>query len=200
MNKEQLIALGLTEEQAQSILDGFGQMIPKDRFDGVNNAKKLLETQVANYETQLKGLQDKAKDDTDMQAEITRLQNDLTQAKTDYEQQLQDERLGTAIKLALVGKVQDMDIVAGLLDKAKIELDEKGAVKGGLDDQLTTLKESKSFLFVPEKEEKKPTLRGVNPAGGDGGAGGELSTGSAFAKELNEKGSPATNAPNLWAQ
>ena len=200
MNKEQLLAAGLTEEQAQAVLDGFGQMIPKASFDEVNSAKNNLETQVYDYEQQLNGLKDKAKGHEDLQAEITRLQNEHQESKTQYEQQLQDERLGTAIKLALAGKVQDMDIVAGLLDKEKIELDEKGAVKGGLDDQLTTLKESKSFLFVPEKEEKKPTLRGVNPAGGEGGAGGELSTGSAFAKELNEKGTPATNALNLWAQ
>lgn len=198
MKKEDLIALGLTEEQAQSVLDGFGQVIPKSRFDEVNNAKKTLEQQVADYETQLKDLQDKAKGNEDLQAEITKLQEAQQQAKTQYEQQLQEERLNAAVKLSLAGKVQDVDIVVSLLDKAKIELDDKGAIKGGLDDQLTTLKETKSFLFVPEKDNKQPNFKGVNPAGGTG-SGEELSTGSQFAKEFNEKGKAASSdAPSLW--
>lgn len=171
MKKEDLIALGLTEEQAQSVLDGFGQVIPKSRFDEVNNAKKTLEQQVADYETQLKDLQDKAKGNEELQTEITKLQEAQQQAKTQYEQQLQEERLNAAVKLSLAGKVQDVDIVASLLDKAKIELDDKGAIKGGLDDQLTTLKESKSFLFVPEKgnnQQHQQQMRGFVPPAGNG--------------------------------
>lgn len=60
--------------------------------------------------------------------------------------------LNTALKLALNGQAHDPDIVAGLLDKTKIELDDNGAVKGGLDDQLTGLRESKGFLFVPKRK------------------------------------------------
>lgn len=197
MNKEQLIALGLTEEQAQSILDGFGQMVPKTRFDEVNNAKKTLEEQVKTHETQLKDLQDKAKGNEELQVTITELQKANEMAKSEYEQQLKDERLSTALKLALTGKVHDGELVAGLVDKTLIELDDKGNVTKGLDEQLKSLQESKSFLFVPEKEEK-PTFKGWNPAGGNGGAGGELDTGSAFAKQFNEKGAVGSDAPNPW--
>lgn len=133
MNKEQLIALGLSEEQAQSVLDGFGQMVPKSRLDD-----KIQE---------------------------------LKTAKDQHEAELAETRLTSAVKLALTGKVQDLDIVSSLLDKAKIELDEQGNVKGGLDEQLTTLKESKSFLFVPENEpqqQQPPSWSGGqhNPPGG----------------------------------
>lgn len=168
--KEQLLAMGLTEEQAQSILDGIGQVIPKSRFDEVNNAKKALEEQVKTHESQLKELQDKAKGNEELQAEITKLQDAQKQAQEQYEQQLKDERLSAAVKLAVAGKVHDADLVAGLLDKAKIELDDKGAIKGGLDDQLTTLKESKSFLFVPEKDnnQQQQQMRGFVPPAGNG--------------------------------
>ncbi|MFF5993455.1 phage scaffolding protein [Lysinibacillus sp. KU-BSD001] len=173
LTKEILLSMGYTEEQAQQLLEAQGVVIPKTRFDEVNNAKKALEKQIETHDAQLKDLQDKAKGHETLQAEITKLQEAQQQAKEQYEQQLQEERLSAAVKLSLAGKVQDVDIVAGLLDKAKIELDDKGAIKGGLDDQLTTLKESKSFLFVPEKEtqQQQTNLRGFVPPAGDGGAG-----------------------------
>ncbi|MDT2249027.1 phage scaffolding protein [Paenibacillus larvae] len=51
-----------------------------------------------------------------------------------------------AIKLALNGQVHDEELVAGLLDKTKLELDESGALKG-LDDQVKVLQESKAFCL-----------------------------------------------------
>lgn len=199
MKKEDLIAMGFSEEQADALINKYGAMIPKERFDEVNNAKKTLEEQVKTHETHLKDLQDKAKGNEELQATITELQQANETAKTEYEQQLKNERLSAALKISLAGKVHDVDLVAGLLDKATVELDDKGNVTKGLDEQLKSLQESKSFLFVPEKDEKKPpTLRGLNPAGGDGGAGGELDTGSAFAKQFNEKGAVGSDAPNPW--
>lgn len=199
MKKEDLITMGFSEEQADALINKYGAMIPKERFDEVNNAKKTLEEQVKTHETQLKDLQDKAKGNEELQVEIAKLQEEQKQAKEQYEQQLKDERLSTALKLSLAGKVHDVDLVAGLLDKATVELDDKGNVTKGLDEQLKSLQESKSFLFVPEKDEKKPpTLKGLNPAGGDGGASGELDTGSAFAKQFNEKGVVGSDTPNPW--
>lgn len=173
LTKEQLIEMGLTEEQAQKVLDGVGQTIPKSRFDEVNNAKKALEDQVKTHESQLKDLQDKAKGNEEMQAEITKLQDAQKQAQEQYSQQLQEERLSAALKLAVAGKVHDADLIAGLVDKTKIELDDKGNVKAGLDEQLKSLQESKSFLFVPEKEtqQQQQQMRGFVPPAGDGGAG-----------------------------
>lgn len=200
MKKEDLIALGLTEEQADALIGKYGTMIPKERFDEVNNAKKTLEEQVKQHDSQLKSLQDKAKGNEELQAEITKLQEAQQQAKKEYEQQLKDERMSTALKLALFNKVHDADLVAGLIDKGKVELDEQGNIKGGLDEQLKILQESKSFLFVPEKEEKKFEFKGWSPAGGGDSKDGELSVGSAFAKELNEKGTPSSDTLNPWAK
>ncbi|MCH7321774.1 phage scaffolding protein [Solibacillus sp. MA9] len=199
MKKEDLITMGLSEEQADALINKFGAMIPKERFDEVNNAKKTLEEQVKTHETQLKELQTKAKGNEELQAEITKLQNEQKQAKEQYEQQLKDERLSTALKLALAGKVHDADLVTGLVDKTLIELDDKGNVTKGLDEQLKSLQESKSFLFVLEKEEKKPpTFKGWNPAGGSDEKDGELSVGSSFAKQFNEKGAVGSDSPNPW--
>lgn len=52
MKKEELIAKGLTEEQATAVIDIYTNemkgFIPKARFDEVNTAKADLEKQVAD--------------------------------------------------------------------------------------------------------------------------------------------------------
>lgn len=195
MKKEDLIAMGLSEEQADAVVGKYGTMIPKERFDEVNKAKKTLEDQVKNHETQLKDLQDKAKGNEELQKTITDLQQANETAKTEYEQQLKDERMSAALKLSLHSKVHDVDLVAGLIDKTTIELSEDGKVTKGLDEQLKSLQESKSFLFVPEKQQ--PTFKGWVPAGGLGEGEGTSDMGSNFAKMANEKGTSDTNN-NPW--
>jgi len=187
VKKEDLIAMGLSEEQADAIVGKYGTMIPKERFDEVNKAKKTLEDQVKNHEIQLKDLQDKAKGNDELQKTITDLQQANETAKTEYEQQLKDERMSAALKLSLHSKVHDVDLVAGLIDKTTIELSEDGKVTKGLDEQLKSLQGSKSFLFVPEKQQ--PTFRGWNPAGGADGGTDTSDIGSNFAKIANDKGS-----------
>lgn len=195
MKKEDLIAMGLSEEQADAIVGKYGTMIPKERFDEVNKAKKTLEDQVKNHETQLKDLQDKAKGNDELQKTITDLQQANETSKTEYEQQLKDERMSAALKLSLHSKVHDVDLVASLIDKTTIELSEDGKVTKGLDEQLKSLQESKSFLFVPEKQQ--PAYRGWIPAGGVDDGKGASDIGSNFAKIANDKGS-SDASKNPW--
>lgn len=152
MNKEQLMALGLSEEQAQSVLDGFGQMVPKTRLDDKIKELKTANETITKYEVDLEDLKPKAVGNDKLLEQIQKLQDDNKANTEKHQAELAETRLNSAMKLALSGKVQDIDIVLGQLDKTKIELDEQGNVKAGLDDQLTTLKESKSFLFMPENE------------------------------------------------
>ena len=194
MNKEQLVALGMTEEQADKVIAGFGTMIPKTRFDEVNDAKKQLETDLAARDTQLEEL--KKVDAEGLQAEIAKLQGENATAKEKYDNDLKASQLASAIKLALHGKAQDADIVASQLDISKVELNEDGTIKGGLDEQLTVLQGAKPFLFVPEKKEQ--TFKGWVPTGGNDDKNNELDIGSNFAKEANSKGTPTSDAPNPW--
>ncbi|BDH60134.1 hypothetical protein MTP04_02640 [Lysinibacillus sp. PLM2] len=197
MTKEQLIALGLTEEQADKVVAGFGSMIPKSRFDDVNEAKKDLETQIKDRDKQLKDLEAKAKGNEDLTKQIQDLQEANKQAKADFEAKLKETQLTSALKLALAGKVHDENLVAGLIEKEKIELNEDGTIKGGLDDQLKTLKESKSFLFVPEKE-TKPSIKGAKPLDNPGGGTDPINVGANFAKMLNERGKAPSTENNPW--
>ncbi|MCT6924085.1 phage scaffolding protein [Metasolibacillus sp.] len=187
MKKEDLIAMGLSEEQATAIVDKYGNMIPKERFDEVNNAKKALDETVKKHEADLEELRKQAKGNEQLQATITELQQANETAKTEYEQQLTNERMSAALKLSLNGKVHDVDLVAGLIDRNAIELDKDGNVTKGLDEQLKTLQESKSFLFVPEKAETTQ-FKGFTPAEArtGGGGGAEFSLGKLIAEERSK--------------
>lgn len=185
MNKEQLLALGLTNEQADKVIEGFGQMIPKSRFDEINEAKKQLEQQIKDRDNQLKELQKKAEGNEELTKQIQELQEANKQAKTQYEQQLKDLQVSSAIKLALAGKVHDADLVAGLIDKSKIELGEDGKITKGLEEQIKSLQESKSFLFVPQKQQQQQLL-GFKPVDGQGLGTQQTDDNDNFGKQVAE--------------
>lgn len=194
MNKDQFIALGLTEEQAEKAaaasaeeLKGF---IPKARFDEVNTAKKKAEDDLKDRDKQLEDLKKSSGDSEALKQQIEKLQGENKAAQEKYEADMKELRLGTAVKLALTGKVHDPDIVASLLDKTKIELDDSGSVKGGLEDQIKALQTSKGFLFVPEDNGGGQfQFKGFKPqesSGGSAGAGGGNNQAGDFGKRLAE--------------
>ena len=151
MTKEQLIALGLTEEQATKAAAASAEelktYIPKVRFDEVNDAKKQAERDIATRDKQIEDL--KKVDAEGLKAEIEKLQGENKTAKGKYETDLKDLTLTNAIKMALAGKVHDEALAAGLIDKTKLVIDGEKIV--GLDEQVKSLKESKAFLFKEEK-------------------------------------------------
>lgn len=166
---------GIPEEQAKKIMEGveghYKGYVPEHRFKEVNDAKKSLESTLKERDQQLADLKKSAEGNEALQNQIKELQEANKQASEKYQSELSELRTNTALKLALSGKVHDPDLVVGLLDKTKIELDEAGNVKAGFDDQLKALQESKAFLFV---QEQTPRFRGMSPADGaaDGGGGG----------------------------
>lgn len=196
--KELLKNAGIAEDQVETIVASATKeapkyVVPKAKFNDLSTEKKSLETQLSERDTQLEEL--KKVDVEGLQAKITELQQTNETVKQQHEQELKDERLSSALKLALSGKVHDSDLVTGLIDRNTIELSEDGKVTKGLEEQLKTLQESKSFLFVPEKQ--PPTFKGWNPAGGTDNGAGASDIGSNFAKMANEKGASDTNN-NPW--
>ncbi|MFJ3386318.1 phage scaffolding protein [Lysinibacillus sp. NPDC086135] len=192
MKKEELIALGLTEELAQKVLDGFGTMVPKSRLDDKIQENKDLTTQLKDRDTQLEEL--KKVDAKGLQTKIEELQQENTDAKAKYESDLKETQLSNAIKLALHGKVHDTDITSREIDKTAIELDVDGNITKGLEEQLKTLQESKSFLFVPKSS---PLPAGVKPGEGkkdDGNANSNDNYGKRIAEEVSGNTQHLTDA------
>lgn len=172
MKKEELIAKGLTEDQAKAVMDIYTEemkgYIPKSRFDEVNTAKGNLEKQVADRDEQLKTLKDEAKDSEVLQQKITNLEEANKKAKKDYEAQIRDMKLTSAIKNQL-GDCKYPDLVADKFDRSKLILADDGSVSG-LAEQLKTVKETYKELFRPPVSGKTPPNNGKTPSQGSAGS------------------------------
>ena len=162
MKKEELIAKGLTEEQAKAVMDIYTEemkgFIPKSRFDEVNTAKADLEKQVADRDKQLKVLKDEAKDSEALQNKITELEDANKATKKSYEDKIRDMKLTSAIKDQLTD-CKYPELVADKIDRTKLILAEDGTVSG-LTDQLKTVKETYKELFTPPVSGKTPPNNG----------------------------------------
>lgn len=200
MKKEALIALGLTEEQVNKVIEGYGQMVPKARLDEKISQVNAMTEQVKDYDIQLEAL--KKVDAAALESKIEELQSANTQAQADFAKQLQDTLLRSEMSMALHGKVHDADLVMGLIDREALTLTD-GKITSGLTEQLKTLGESKPFLFVPETQtappEKQKTTTGFVPHKTESSTFSEpLSVGAQFAQTANGIQAPAGNVP--WGQ
>ncbi|MDF9412970.1 hypothetical protein E1B06_14895 [Brevibacillus laterosporus] len=192
--KELLKSMGLSDEQIIKIMGGVDEKykgyVPKHRFDEVNEAKKQLETDLKDRDKQLTDLKKSVGDNEDLKKQIETLQNDNKTKDEQYQAKIKDMQVSTAIKLAIHGKVHDADLIVGtsntpgMLDKSKIEVNEDGTVKSGLDDQIKALQESKAFLFVEKPQDKGFQFKGAQPAEGTRNNGDNKGQTDDFGKRL----------------
>ncbi|MGG0718688.1 phage scaffolding protein [Robertmurraya massiliosenegalensis] len=187
MKREFLEGLGLEKDKIDSIMAEHGKTVEsyKSKNTDLTGSLDDLKKQLGQRDKDLKELKKQVGDSEELKTKLDNLQKQYDADKTDYETKLKDTQLSSALKLALAGKVHDADLVTGLIDKTKIELGEDGNVSKGLDEQLKTLQESKSFLFVPEQD--TTTISGISPAGGQGGNSGNQGAGDSFGKKLAEE-------------
>ena len=167
MKKEDLIALGLTEEQADKVLGAYTEelkgFIPKTRFDEVNDAKKDLEQQLKDRDKQLKELGDKAKDNEELSKQIRELQEANKTTKEQYETKLKDLKIEAAIREKLTD-TKYPDLLITKFDKSKLVVGADGTVSG-IDEQLTGLKEQYKDLFTPDVKGNPPYNKDKSPSG-----------------------------------
>lgn len=163
---ELLKGLGIVEDKAaeakkqiNSYLDG--AYVPKSRFNEVNEEKKTMAAAVSERDKQLEVLKKSTGDVEGFKKQIKDLQEANKKAKEESEQALKDLKINDAIKMAVVGDAQDVDIVSSLVDKSKIILGEDGKITG-LKEQVEELKKNKAFLFKNVQNPK------YNPNGGNG--------------------------------
>lgn len=132
--------------------------IEKSKFDEVKQAKKQLETDIKDRDIQLETLKKSVGDNATLKQQIETLQADNKKKDEDYQAELKDLKLTNAIKLAIADSAQDVDLVSGLIDKTKLILLDDGKVTG-LEEQVTGLKESKSFLFKSADENNTDNIQ-----------------------------------------
>lgn len=166
MKKEDLIKLGLTEEQAEKVAEVFAEelkgFIPKFRFDEVNEAKKRLEEDLKKRDQQLEEL--KKLNPEKLQEEINRLQEENKQAQKQYEEELNKIKLENAIEKALISaKAKNIKAVKALLDLEKIKLNGEELI--GLKEQLDNLQKAEDSKFLFNIADEKPSFnfKGIKP-------------------------------------
>jgi hypothetical protein len=195
MKKEQLLELGLTEEQADKVLNLHKEVltgfIPKARFDEVNETKKELEQQIQERDNQLKELQKKAKGNEELEKRIQELQETNKATKEQYEAKIIDMTINAAIQSKLTD-AKYPDLLLTKFDRSKLSIAEDGTVLG-VDEQLAALKEQYKDLFKPDLRGREPNNIGGAPPG----------TKNPWSKEhfnLTEQGRILRENPELAAQ
>lgn len=174
MNREELKALGLTDEQIDKVMAAHGKVVnatkdKADKVDGLESQIKDYKTQLADRDKQLEGLSKQVKDNEDLTAEINRLKEENKTATADLQKKLESQAFDFALEKALTGaKVKNSKAIRGLLDMETIKLD--GETLKGLDDQIAKLKESDAYLFESDSE-PNPSPQIVLPGNPDGGQG-----------------------------
>lgn len=163
-----------------------GNWFPKSKFDEANEAKKKLESDLADRDKQLETLKADAGTSEELKKQIETLQAENKANKEKYESDLKEIKLTSAIKTALVGKVHDEDLVAGLFDREKLVIGDDGKIVG-LDEQLKGLQESKGFLFKAEEDPKPPRINRVGGGGGGDPEPKDLTLKDAIEAHLSQK-------------
>ena len=171
MTKEQLVEWGLTEEQADKVMEGLnGSFVTKARFNEVNTELSAAKKTIGERDAQLEELKKASGDTKALQDQITQLQADNMKKDEDHANELKALKIGNAVELALTGAKAKNNtavkaLLAGFLDEA--ELAEDGTVKG-LDDEIKKLVEGKDTAFLFDRAVTK--FKGAKSAEkGDGG-------------------------------
>lgn len=155
MTKEQLIAAGLSPEQADAVLKLHtaaidGNYIPKATFEVEREKVKTLTADIAVRDTQIKELGAFKGTAEQLQTKVTELETKNATDKAAYDTKLTEITNNAAVTAELQGKVHDVGDVISKLDFSKIVFKD-GKVVSGFTEQVDTLKKDKPHYFVAEK-------------------------------------------------
>lgn len=151
MTKEKLMEWGLTEEQANKVMEGLnGSFVTKSRFNEVNEENKTLKAQVSERDGQIENLKKSAGDNTELQNQITTLQEANKQKDKDHANEIKTLKISNAVDVSLsTAKAKNNTAVKALLAAflEKAELADDGTVKG-LDDEIGKLVKGADTAFL----------------------------------------------------
>lgn len=170
MTKQQLIALGASEELATKIagesvkeLEG---CVEKSKYSEIEAEKNQLTEGNKTLTKQLEEIKKSAGDNAELKKQIEDMQTANKAKAKEYEDSIAQLKLDNAVDIALLGAgAKNAKAVKALLNLEKAIIGTDGKVVG-LDEQLKNLMkaEDSSFLF-----ETKVKMKGANPAGNPDG-------------------------------
>lgn len=149
MELKDLTALGITEEQANKVLEQHTAELTAEQQKYTD-----LNAELETAKGTISELTDKVKafDGEDIEG----LKKAVSDWESKYNADIAALKLDKALELSLAGaKARDVDIVKSQLDSSLLKLDDDGKITG-LTEQLDKLKADKAFLFADGDE---PTAR-----------------------------------------
>ncbi|MDW8668342.1 phage scaffolding protein [Streptococcus suis] len=170
---EELLKLGLTEEQAKDVfaLHGKDLNANKSALETITQERDSLKSQLQNREAQLEALKADANTSAEQKEALDKLQAEYDKYKADAAAELAQTQKINAIHLALKDTTaHNPSTLMKFIDVDAIELDENGTPK--LDDILKGLKESDPYLF--KADDRKPNPNIVLPGNPSATTGGEI--------------------------
>lgn len=158
MNKDELIKLGLSAEQAASVIQLAKPYIEaQSRLDAINQELTQAKNTIAERDKQIDGLKTANSDSKALQKQIAELQAKNVEAEIKYKAELQASRKSYAVKQALLEaeqKPQNVKIVMDQFDMDKVFIDDNGNLTGFQEQQARLLKDA-PYLFKTESAQPK---------------------------------------------
>lgn len=161
MTKDELLQLGLSDEQATKVVEDYGKnYVSKSQFNERHEEAKQLKSEVATLKSEFEKLKESNAENETLKQEIATMQKESEKREKAYKKDLHTQRVNSALDLALVSaKAKNVKAVKVLLDLEKTELNDDGTIKG-LDEQLKALETSDPYLF---DSATGATVKGVKP-------------------------------------
>lgn len=167
MNKEDLIAMGLTDEQATKVMGSIdGNFVPKNRFNEVNEENKTLKKTVSDRDKQLEDLKKSSGDNEELKKQIADLQKQNADQVKTHEAELKQLKIDNAVDAALTAAgAKNVKAVKALLDLEGVKVGEDGSVIGVKEqiDKLTAAEDSKFLFNAADTTQQKPQFKGFQP-------------------------------------
>ena len=179
MTKEELKALGLTEEQATKVTEDYEtNYVTKVAYEEKKTELSKRDKEVKTMTAELNTLKKDAGKDEELTAKIEALQKAAKEREATYQKELNELKLTNAVEVALMNaKAKNTKAVRALLSLDDAEMKEDGTVKG-LDKQLKALIESEPYLFDTETA----TVKGLKPGETKSGGNTQTVTAEQFAR------------------
>lgn len=162
MKREELKALGLTDEQIDKVMSLNGADI-----EGQKSKTTALQTELDGVKAQLteagKQIESfKGMNIDGIKAAADEWKTKAEKAEADRVAEVSRLKLDYAIENALTGaKAKNTKAVRALLDQGTLKLKDDGTLEG-IDDQLKKVKEANPYLFADEKDPPRIVTGGNN--------------------------------------
>lgn len=135
------------------------------RYNKLQEQKKQLEEASKNYEKQLKELSKNNADNEELKKQLEQLQLSNKELETKHAEEMNKLQFDFALDKGLSSvKAKDINDIKMFIDIEKLKYQD-GKIEG-LEEQIKSLEETKSYLFDTEQQQVPPGT-GFNPQGGN---------------------------------